>query len=56
VSSLIAQLANIGIIVLDEELVDRVLTNLPSNWTIFRQMICGKECPLSFIELESLLI
>jgi hypothetical protein len=56
VSSLIAQLANIGTIVADEELVDRVLTSLPSSWTIFRQMICGRERPLSFIELESLLI
>ena len=56
VSSLIAQLANIGTIVPDEELVDRVLTSLPPSWSIFRQMICGREHQLSFIELETLLI
>ena len=56
VSALIAQLANIGTLVPDEELVDRVLISLPSSWNIFRQMICGRERPLSFLELESLLI
>ena len=56
VSSLIVQLANIGTIVPDEELVDRVFTSLPSSWSIFRQMICDRERPLSFVELETLLI
>ena len=56
VSSLIAQLANIGTLIPDEELVDRVLTSLPASWSIFRQMICGRERALSFLELEGLLI
>jgi hypothetical protein len=36
VSSLTSQLANIGITILDEELVDQVLTSLPSSWDTFR--------------------
>ena len=56
VSSLLAQLANIGTLIPDEEIVDRVLTSLPASWSIFRQMICGREHPLSFLELEALLI
>jgi hypothetical protein len=36
VSSLTRQLANIGITISDEEIVDRVLTSLPSSWETFR--------------------
>ena len=56
INSLITQLANIGIDIPDEELVDRVLTNLPSNWKIFKQMISNQENPLSFEALENLLL
>lgn len=56
VSSLIGQLANINVLVPDDELVDRVLTSLPSNWSIFRQLVSARENPISFSELESLLL
>jgi hypothetical protein len=56
VSTIVGQLANIGIVVLDEELVDRVLTSLPTSWLIFRQMITNREHPVSFAKLENLMI
>lgn len=48
ITTLMSQLANIGIVVLDEELVDCIVTSLPSNWNIFRQMVFGKEHLPSF--------
>jgi hypothetical protein len=56
VSTIVGQLANLGIIVPDEELVDRVLTSLSTSWLIFRQMITNREHVVSFTELENLLI
>jgi hypothetical protein len=56
ISTIVCQLANLGTIVLDEELVDRVLTSLPTSWLIFRQMITNRENVVSFVELENLLI
>jgi hypothetical protein len=56
VSTLVGQLANISIVVLDEELVDRVLTNLPPNWKIFRTMTSNREIPVSYLELENLML
>jgi hypothetical protein len=56
VSSLTSQLANIGITIPNEELINRVLTSLPSSWDTFRQMVSSRERHLTFIKLESLLI
>jgi hypothetical protein len=56
VSTIVGQLVNLGIIVPDDELVDRVLTSLPTSWLIFRQMITNKENFMSFVELENLMI
>jgi hypothetical protein len=46
ISTLTSQLVNIGVVVPDEKLVDRVLTSLPSSWNVFRQMVYGRENPL----------
>jgi hypothetical protein len=40
---LTSELANIGVVIPDEELVDRVLTSLPSNLNVFKQMVYGRE-------------
>jgi hypothetical protein len=56
VSILVGQLANIGIAVPDEELVDCVLTSLPSSWKIFRTMTSNRENPISYSELENLML
>jgi hypothetical protein len=56
VNNIVCQLANIGVAVLDEELVDRGLTSLPNSWDIFRQLVSTQEHPLSFADLESMLL
>jgi hypothetical protein len=56
IGSLTTQLANIGIVVADDELVDLVLTSLPPSWSVFRQTMTGKENPSNFSDLESLLL
>jgi hypothetical protein len=56
VSDLTGQLANIGVIVPDEELVDRVLTSLPSSWDVLRQLATQRERPITFAELEAMLL
>ena len=56
INSLITQLANIGIAIPDEELVDMVLTSLPPSWEIFRQMISNQDNQPSFEALENLLL
>jgi hypothetical protein len=43
INTLTSELANIGVVIPDEELVDRVLTSLPSNWNVFKQMVYGRE-------------
>lgn len=40
---LVSQLANIGIDILDEKLIDWILTSLSSNWDVFEQHISTKE-------------
>jgi hypothetical protein len=56
VSELIGQLANIGVIVPDDELVDRVLTSLPPSWEVFRCMASNRKTPYSLSELEGRLL
>jgi hypothetical protein len=56
VSDLTGQLANIGVIVPDEELVDRILTSLPSSWDVLRQLTTQRERPITFAELEAMLL
>ena len=56
INTITNQLANIGIVVPNEELLDRVFTSVPLNWSIFKQMASKKENPYSFSELESLMI
>jgi hypothetical protein len=56
VNSLIGQLANRGITITDDELVDRVLTSLPTSWDMLREMIFGRERPPTSDELEGLLL
>ena len=36
--------------------MDRVLTSLFSSWDIFRQLVSTQEHPLSFADLESMLL
>jgi hypothetical protein len=55
-SDLTGQLANIGIIVPDEELVDRVLTSLLSSWDVLRQLATQRERPITFAKLEAMLL
>jgi hypothetical protein len=56
IGSIMAQLTNIRVVILDDELVDRALTSLLPSWDIFWQMVSGRENPPSFSELEMLLI
>jgi hypothetical protein len=56
VSTLTGQLANIGIAIPNDELVDRVLTSLPVSWDILGQMISSRERPPTYDELEGLLL
>jgi hypothetical protein len=56
VSNLIEQLANIGVIIPDKELVDMVLTSLPGSWDVFQQLTTQNEQPFTFAELESMLL
>jgi hypothetical protein len=56
VSDLTGQLANIGVVVPDEELVDRVLTSLPSSWDVLHQLATQRECPIIFAKLEAMLL
>lgn len=56
VNNIFCQLANIRVAILDKELMNRVLTSLPSSWDIFRQLISTQEHPLSFADLESMLL
>jgi hypothetical protein len=56
IGSIIAQLANIGVVIPDDEMVDHVLTSLPTSWDIFRQMVSGRENPPSYPKFEMLLI
>lgn len=56
VSSLVGQLANIGVEIPHEELVDRVPTNLPLNWDVFKLLVFGTEKSMTYEELESLIL
>ena len=56
VSDIKCQLANIGVQVLDEELVDRILTSLLSSWVVFRQMLASREHPFIHVEFKSHLL
>jgi hypothetical protein len=56
VSDLTGQLANIGVVVPDEELVDRVLTSLPTSWDVLCQLATQCEHPITFAELEAMLL
>ena len=56
VSELTRQLANIGVVVPDEELVDRVLTSLPPSWEVFRCMASNREMPYSLSKLKGRLL
>jgi hypothetical protein len=51
VNDLTSQLTNIGVVVPDEELVDRVLTSLPSSWDVLRQLATQREHPITFAKL-----
>jgi hypothetical protein len=56
VNDLTRQLANIGVIVPDDELVDRELTSLPVSWNVFRQLALQRERSFTFAKLESMLL
>ena len=56
VNSIVNQLANIGVLLPDEDLVDRVLMSLPSSWTFMRQLINARENPITYSGLEALLL
>jgi hypothetical protein len=56
IGSLTTQLPNIGIVIVDDELVDLILTSLPPRWSVFRQTMTGREYPPNFSDLESLLL
>jgi len=48
ISFLIGQLANIGIVVVNDELVDCVHTNLLPSWRTFRQLISNRKIQFLF--------
>jgi len=56
VNLIITQLANLGILTPNEDLVDITLNNLPRSWSTFKQIQRGRERVLSFAELEGLLL
>lgn len=56
IGTLVTQLGNLGTHLADEEIVDVVLTGLPSSWSIFRQMMTSRPILPSFADLESALL
>jgi hypothetical protein len=54
VSNFTRQLANIGIAIPDDELIDHVLTSLPASWDTLHQMISGRERSPTYDELEGI--
>lgn len=56
ISTLVAQLANIDAIIPDEDLIDRILMSLPDSWADFCGQVSTRETPITFIELEALLL
>lgn len=56
INLLVTQLANLGIAILDEDLVDLTLNSLPKSWSTFRQIQKGRERTPLFSELEGLLL
>ena len=56
ISQIVGQLASINVIIPDDEIVDRTLMSLPSSWSWIRHMVSTRETPITFAELESLLL
>jgi hypothetical protein len=56
VNTIVGQLANMGIVVPYEELLDLVFKSLLASWFIFRQMITNRENFVYFAKLENLMI
>jgi len=56
INLLVAQLANLGVAILDKDLVDFILNNLPNSWSTFRLIQKGRERTPSFSELEGLFL
>jgi len=56
INSIVNQLPNIGVLLPDEDLVDRVLMSLPSNWMFMQQLINARENPITYSGLEALLL
>jgi hypothetical protein len=56
INLLVTQLANLGIAIPDEDLVDLTLNSLPKSWSTFQQIKKGRERTPLFSELEGLLL
>ena len=56
ISQIVGQLASIDVVIPDDEIVDRTLMSLPSSWSWIRHMVSTRETPITFAELESLLL
>jgi len=52
----VIQLANLGISIQDENLVDLTLNSFPKSWSTFKQIQKGRDRTTSFSELQGLLL
>lgn len=56
VNSIVTQLAGLGVMISDEDLVDQVLASLPKSWSTFKAIQKGRERLPTFAELEGMLL
>ena len=55
-NTIIAQLANINVILEDDEFIDKLLMSLPESWSNFCEQVCIRENQPTYTDLETLLI
>jgi hypothetical protein len=55
IHSILAQLAGIGAVVYDQELLDLILSAFPSSWNTFGQILSASQNILSFGSLKMVL-
>lgn len=52
VNSIVTQLASLGVMIPDEDLVDQMLSSLPKSWSTFKAILQGRERSPTFTELQ----
>lgn len=55
-NSIISQLASLGVVIEDEDLVDQMLASLPRSWATFKAIQKGRDRSPSYSELQGLML